>query len=55
MKDIHIIPIGDLHRHLERPDGVCWCAPGVTFEGETRLIVHHAEDGRELVEQHGIN
>lgn len=55
MPTVHVVPINDLHEHVEREDGVCWCAPGVIFEDDTRIIVHHAEDGRELVEQHGVN
>ena len=50
--DLHILPLNDLREHEESP--TCWCAPGLEREDDTILIIHHAADGRELVEQHGL-
>lgn len=56
----HVLPIDDLREHEESP--ACWCQPTVqTEDSETGepyrapLVVHNSLDGRELVEQHGIN
>lgn len=56
--DIHVLPENDLREHFESAD--CWCAPTVSMETaadgtRTLLVVHNAADGRELVEQHGVN
>lgn len=53
--DVHVTPIGDLREH-ELSIG-CWCGPQLNkVDGSTAfLVVHHAEDGRELVEEHGVN
>jgi hypothetical protein len=53
--DCHVVPIGDLKRHRDR--GVtCWCNPKVTrYPDGGALVVHNSMDGRELIEQHGIN
>ena len=54
MPDIHVVPINDLREHQESE--TCWCQPTVErVEEDRRLIVHNSEDGRELVEQHGVN
>ena len=57
--DIHVTPINDLRAHLDSRD--CWCKPRIEIEedfltDETKvLVIHHSLDGRELVEQHGVN
>lgn len=50
----HIYPVDDLRPHVLTGEA-CWCEP-------TRLpyavgvgIVHKAADGRDLVEEHGVN
>lgn len=52
--DIHILPEGDLHPHQEARD--CWCVPDlqVVEQTGTVLVLHHAADGRQLIEEHGI-
>ena len=55
MPDLHVLPINDLREHEETRD--CWCHPAVTGEPyeETDVIVtHNSADGRELIEQHGL-
>lgn len=51
---VHIVPVNDLKAHRER--GVhCWCDPAVTrYESGAYLVVHNSLDGRELIEQHGL-
>lgn len=57
--DIHITPINDLREHLDSRD--CWCKPRIEIEEDFLtdekkvLVIHHSLDGRELVEQHGVN
>ena len=58
--DVHITPINDLREHEYTT--TCWCQPSVEeplcvkWKPLTwgRLVIHHSADGRELVEQHGI-
>lgn len=56
---VHVVPDGDLEPHVEVGDG-CWCKPTVQrFEDPADnylgvLVTHHAKDGRELVEKHGV-
>lgn len=51
--DVHVVPVDDTRLHDERRD--CWCGPRITREsGAAALVVHHAADGRELVERHGL-
>ena len=56
----HVLPIDDLREHEET--ATCWCQPRVeTHDLETGedytepLIIHNSLDGRELVEEHGVN
>lgn len=50
--DIHVLPIDDLQEHHECRS--CWCGPSVTREpNAAAVVVHHAADGRDLVERHG--
>jgi len=66
--DVHVLPVNDLREHDETR--TCWCRPRIEIEEdfltalvgqspgsfERRvLVVHHSLDGRELVEQHGVN
>jgi len=49
----HVLPIDDLRPHVERRS--CWCQPAIErLKDGVLLVTHHALDGRELVEQHGI-
>ena len=51
---IHVLPVNDLRPHVEEGATQCWCKPD-TAEYETcYLVVHHSADGRELIEQHGL-
>jgi hypothetical protein len=52
--DVHVTPIDDLKEHEMSRD--CWCKPLVQQEpdDEHALVIHNAEDGRELVEEHGL-
>lgn len=52
--DVHVMPVNDLIGHQGARD--CWCKPMLTQEeGCHVVVVHHSMDGRELVEQHGVN
>jgi hypothetical protein len=44
---VHIIPARDLCPHAEAGD--CWCLPSPDVV-EPRVLIHHAADGREVVE-----
>ncbi len=51
-EDIHVVPLKDLKEHAQTRD--CWCGPRLE-QGETAVIViHSSADGRELVEEHGL-
>ena len=52
--DTHVMPIDDLREHDETR--TCWCGPRLETADdlETTIVVHHALDGRELIEQHGL-
>lgn len=55
-RDVHVVPIGDLREHEETL--ACWCGPRLQRadpESTAYVVVHHSADGRELVEQHGVN
>jgi hypothetical protein len=53
---LHVVPRGDLVEHeLNR---WCWCQPLVVPDNDEdteALVIHNSLDGRELVEEHGIN
>jgi hypothetical protein len=53
--DIHVMPMNDLRAHIEAR--TCWCEPRCEREGEDEavVVIHASADGRELVEQHGVN
>jgi hypothetical protein len=53
--DVHVVPIADLREHVKTL--ACWCAPRLERVDRSTcyVVVHHALDGRELVEEHGIN
>lgn len=55
MPDVHVLPIDDLREHRESRD--CWCLPRLLEEEADAevVVVHNSLDGRELVEQHGLN
>lgn len=55
--DYHVLPVNDLREHAEARD--CWCEPRVEPVKVCRaiighVVVHQSADGRELIEQHGI-
>ena len=52
--DIHVLPVDDLRKHDE--NRYCWCRPRVEEDEWTTdaVIIHNSLDGRELVEQHGL-
>ncbi len=50
--NFHVIPRNDLKPHVERGTA-CWCNPTATKQGRRLVIIHHAMDGRELVENYG--
>jgi hypothetical protein len=52
--DIHVLPLQDLREHVEERG--CWCHPTLIQENAEAdvVVVHQSMDGRELVEEHGI-
>ena len=56
MKDVHVLPQNDLREHDE--SRFCWCMPRIEIvvasRGEPAVVIHNSADGRELVEEHGI-
>jgi hypothetical protein len=51
-RDLHVTPIRDMKRH--RYSRRCWCAPKLEAVEGGVLVLHQAMDGRELVEEHGL-
>lgn len=53
-KDIHVIPLHDLHEHVE--SRYCRCHPNIQQEPmyHEAVVVHNSADGRECVEEHGL-
>jgi hypothetical protein len=60
---VNVMPVDDLEPHIEASN--CWCGPtvqniagrlpgGRTSGRAIKMITHHAKDGRELVETHGV-
>lgn len=52
---IHIVPVCDMREHAEDDHGSCWCLPRIMKWRGATIIAHNSADGRELVEQHGLN
>ena len=51
--DVHVMPENDLREHEQTR--TCWCQPQLTQEpGADVVVIHHSADGRELVEEHGL-
>jgi hypothetical protein len=51
----HIYPVADLREHVEGAEvRECWCEPKLETVGRGLLVVHNSMDGRELVEEHGL-
>ena len=52
--DIHTKAPDDRSVHTTRRD--CWCAPTLEYDADYAavLVIHHSEDGRERVEQQGM-
>ena len=43
---LHVVPVNDTYEHVL--DGCeCWCRPMEQSEGDSILIVHNANDGRD--------
>ncbi len=53
VSDIHIVPMRDVRKHREC-GFECWCHPQAIMRNNVLIVIHHAADGRELVEQHGL-
>lgn len=54
--DVHVYPVNDLQPH-DVTSRDCWCRPAILAMASRpgrAVVVHHAADGRELVEQHGL-
>jgi hypothetical protein len=51
--DLHVEPVDDLREHDQTR--TCWCHPDLQQEGTRVIVIHHSADGRELVEEHGVN
>lgn len=56
---VHVLPISDLREHEETL--TCWCQPRVVRTDEETgedyvapVVIHNSLDGRELVEEHGV-
>ncbi len=54
--DLHVSPIDDLKEH-DLHSRSCWCSPRLEQDDpdEAVLVIHFSADGRELVEEHGLN
>ena len=55
--DLHVSPINDMKDHTESRD--CWCDPKIVDvstlgDGSKVMVVHQSMDGREIVEEYGI-
>lgn len=59
--DVHVLPEGDLREHA--CTRTCWCQPAIEthdpetgrgYVGMAAMVVHNSADGRELVEEHGL-
>ena len=54
-REIHVLPVDDLRAHQEQ-GRACWCEPRLERAPKGGVIViHHAADGRDLLEAHGVN
>jgi hypothetical protein len=55
----HLTPRNDMREHADsgatRDRCACWCQPVRRVEGDGVVWVHNSMDGRELVEEHGVN
>lgn len=57
---VHVYPVRDLREH-DTDGNTCWCEPRrerIVLDDDSLggwLVTHHAADGRDLVEQHGVN
>ena len=49
---IDSVPVGDLRRHVLGDD--CWCEPKRRKFMRVAIVIHNAEDGRDLIERHGL-
>jgi hypothetical protein len=48
MDKIHILPINDIHPHIEEDS--CKCQPKVQHVEGGTLVIHNSYDGREVLE-----
>jgi len=44
----HVFPLNDLAEHTDED---CECSPDATWPSDHPLYIHHAFDGREIIEQ----
>lgn len=54
MKILHVYPLGDLRKHCTNSKE-CWCNPKLEKRDNGIVVTHNSLDGRELIEQHGVN
>ena len=49
--DIHVLPLNDLHPHVETRE--CWCVPTskATWDGHALVVIHNSADLREKTKQ----
>lgn len=51
---VHVWPVDDMRTHEGNRGTRCWCSPTVEAHPGGTLVGHHAMDGRELIEAHGV-
>jgi hypothetical protein len=49
---VHVYPLEDTRAHELRPG--CWCRPSREEVADGVMYGHNSADGRELVEEHGV-
>ena len=47
---VHVLPLNDLRPHVEAGEW-CHCQPRIQQEGEGKVVIHNAYDGREFYEE----
>lgn len=51
---LHVTPVDDLRDHITVGAAQCWCQPRLQRVHGGILVIHNSADGRELVEEHGL-
>lgn len=54
MKILHVYPLEDLREH-NTDSKKCWCNPKLENCEGSIIVTHNSLDGREFVEEHGVN